>query len=193
MSLERVHLGLNEAETVRTVGDISVSVERVEGVVAEQVIGHTAYHEACHALAALLLGMDLIEASDVPGPGYGGYTLTGDFHPTMAAAAEAMGCDGTSHDLWQIAARGYDPGAAVADAQALLWGREEELRALATEIQTERTATGYELSDAKERVTEDVVEVTCTDAEGREVVERKTLRRGEVYLDIPRELPGAQH
>jgi hypothetical protein len=192
MGLERVHLGLNEAEAVRTVGDMSVSVVRVEGAVVEHAIGSTAYHEACHALAALLLGMDLIEASDVPGPGYGGYTLTGEFHPTMAAAAEAMGCDGTSHDLWQIAARGYSPDVAVAHAQALLWGREEELRALATEIQTERTATGTDLADAKGRVTEDVVEVTYTDAEGREVVERKTLRRGEVYLDIPRELPDAQ-
>lgn len=189
MGVERVSLGLGETETSAVVEGAQVAIERVGGVVVEHGVGGTAYHEACHALAAMLLDITVFEATDVPGPGYGGYTSVAEFDSTVAAAAEAMGCDGTGHDLWSIAMHGDDPDAAVASARSLLSPHMEELNAVATSIQSNRIATGDMMDTARTRVTEDLVRVTIENPDGTTRTELKTLRRGDVYLDLPREYP----
>ncbi len=189
MGLERVALGLTEAETTQMVEGAEVVVERLGGTVVEQSINGTAFHEACHAVAAMLLNITVFEATDIPGPGYGGYTSIAEFDSTVAAAAEAMGCDGTGHDMWSIAANGDDPDTAVASARALLSGQMNTLNAVATSIQENGVASGQTMAEAQGRVSEDMVEVTIKNPDGTYKTELRTLRGGELYLAIPREYP----
>ena len=189
MSLERVSLGLDEKATDAVVEGADVAIVRVGGAVVEHGVGGTAYHEACHAVAAMLLNITVFEATDIPGPGYGGYTSIAEFDSTVAAAAEAMGCDGTGHDLWSIAMQGDDPDAAVSSARSLLSGHMDELKAVATSIHGNGLASGATMDHARTRVTEDLVRVTIENPDGTTRTELKTLRRGDVYLDLPREYP----
>lgn len=188
MGFEKVNLELTERTTSKLVDGADIAVERVAGAVVENGVNSVAYHEACHALAAMLLNIAVSGATDIPGPGYLGATWVADYHPTVAAAAEAMGCDGTGHDMWTVWAMGDDPSTAVSNARALLWGREDELRAVATSIQNAGMASGTEMYEAQSRVEEDVVKVTI-EKNGETRTEYKTIRRGELYLDIPKEYP----
>ncbi len=189
MGLERVSLGLSEANSTQVVEGAEVVVERVAGTVVEGGVNGTAFHEACHALAAMLLNITVFEATDIPSGDYSGATWLAEYDPTVAAAAEAMGCDGTGHDMWTIAMMGDSPDAAVASARSLLSGHGDELNAVATSIQSAGTASGVTMDHARTRVSEDIVEVTIKNPDGTVRTEYKSLLRGELYLDIPREYP----
>ncbi len=188
MGFERVNLGLQEAETSTVVAGAEVVVRRLEGSVVDMSVNPVAFHEACHALAAMLLNITVFSATDVPSSDYLGATFLGEYNPTVAAAAEAMGCAGTGHDLWSIWVMGYDPSTEISNARALLSGHEDELNAVATAIQNSGSASGGEMAAAEARVDADVVEVTVENPEDHTVKrEYRTLRRG--MLDIPIELP----
>ncbi len=186
MGNERVRLGLRDKEEGISVGDTEVRVRRKEGAVEAGYINHTAYHEACHALAALLVGVGLHKATDQPGDGYDGATWTGGYDRVVAAAAHAMGCRGTRHDMWTVRVMGDSPTAATAAAFALLAGRVSEINAIATEIQSQRVASGTQMAHARKRVREDTVEVTVRPKNGPERVETRTLTQNVVDVVLDR-------
>ena len=189
MGLENIKLGLTDTETAKTLADgTELVVERVAGTVASEWVDPVAFHEACHALAGILLNLAVYSATDIPGPGYLGATFLGDYHPTVAAAAEAMGCAGTGHDMWSIWATGHDPQAAVSNARSLLSGHHYELKAIATAIHESGSASGSEMVDAKTRVNSDLVKVTW-EKNGVTRTEYKTLLRGSTHITPPIELP----
>jgi hypothetical protein len=189
MGVERVALGLTEDGVTKTLEGVEVVVERLGGTVVESAINGTAFHEACHSLAAMLLNITVLEATDIPSGDYSGATWVTEYDPTVVAAAEAMGCDGTGHDMWTIAANGDDPDAAVASARALLTGHMDSLNAVASSIQDHGLVSGQTMAEARTRISEDLVEVTIKNPDGTLRTELRTLRGGELYLSIPREYP----
>lgn len=184
MSLEKVGLTLTEAEKTAEIQGREVRVRRTEGSVTDWSVNSTAYHEACHTVAALLLGITVHKATDVPSAEYGGATWVDRYDPLVTAAAEARGCDGTGHDMWTIAAMGDSPSSAVSGARALLSGQDSALKAVATAIQRAGTASGTELAHAQTRTERDRVEVEIETSRGTRT-EHAELRNGEVYIDIP--------
>lgn len=184
MSLEKVDLTLTEAEKTAEVGGVEVRVRRTEGSVTDWTVNSTAYHEACHAVAALLLGITVHKATDIPSAEYGGATWVDRYDPLVTAAAEARGCDGTGHDMWTIAMMGDSPSSAVSGARALLSGQDSALKAVATAIQRAGTASGTTLAHAQTRTERDHVEVEIETSRGTRT-EHAELRNGEVYIDIP--------
>lgn len=184
MGNERVQVRHDEQCTSQYVGGAAVSVARTKGPVIE-THDQTAYHEACHALAAMILGITVHEATNIPGPGYGGYTSVARYDTTVAAAAEAMGCDGTGHDMWTVAMHGEDPSDAVASARALLSGRKNDLLAIATAIEQNGVATGSQMAEHHERLARDLVSVTVTAPDGTTTTEYRTAYDTEVQLHLP--------
>ncbi len=102
------------------------------------------YHEACHALAQLLLGKGVRYLTNIPEGDSAGHTAVDSLDPVVAAAAEAMGCVGTGHDLMMIEVLGHDVHAAIEGARRLLRGRETEILAIATMLREKRTLGGTE-------------------------------------------------
>lgn len=184
MEVERVRLGLGEAETVKNLanGD-RVRVRRKEGRVVAKNINGTARHEGWHSLAGMLVGIGVLQATDQPGPGYSGATWISEYERRVVAAPEAMGCDGTGQDLRDIEEHGDSVEAAVADARALLAGHQDELAAVATEIQKRGTASGAEMRFAKDRPRVDHVEVQVETARGE--LRDHTQRLFDNVLDVP--------
>ena len=187
MGSEKVELGLAQAVETEELSDgTKVTVRRVEGAVTDWSINGTAYHEACHAVAAILLGIPVYAATDQPGPGYGGATWVAGYDRRVAAAAEAKGCAGTGHDMWTIAMMGDSPTAAVAEAASLLSGQESQLKAVATIIQRAGMASGQQMHNASERTTVDLVEVRTENPDGTTETETRVAR--DNAIDIPIEL-----
>lgn len=187
MSLERIDFSLTNAITTKRVGGAKVSVRRLEGAVQAGSINHTAFHEACHVLAAFLVMMTVYKATDIPSADYGGATWVSDYDPRVAAAAEAMGCSGTGHDMWTVDMMGDSPTAAIVGAFALIGNRHDELNAIATEIQARGTASGSDMANAKDRVHTDVVEVTVEAKDGTTKSHIVAARANTVH--VPVELP----
>lgn len=189
MGLEQVHLRHDERFASRYVRGTAVSVTRTKGPVVETESDkhNTAYHEACHVLVAMLVGVAVHEATNIPGPGYGGYTKVSRYDTTVAAAAEAMGCSGTGHDLWSITEAGVDPNHAVRSARSLLSGRDIDLRAIATAIEQNGLVTGRDIATHHERLAHDLVSATITHPDGTTTTEYQTAHATEVQLRLPPE------
>lgn len=178
--------------------DIEVRAANDNGFeIDESIDKHdTAYHEACHALVALILGIAVIEVTNRPGPGYAGATWVAYFNAVVAAAAEAMGCDGTGSedhpgsDIHQIKESGQSVSWAVSEARRLLEGRERELLAIATIIKKRRTISGGEVHEAKKKAEEEpIFEITVTDSKtGRVKKEmREANDNGPIYIETEKE------
>ncbi len=186
MGLEAVRIGHDEGWRTSSVRGADVSVARASGAIIE-TSDDTAYHEACHVLAAVLLDITVHEATNIPGPGYGGYTSLAQYDTTVAAAAEAMGCDGTGHDMYTVEMHGGDHGTAVARARALLSGRKDDLLAIATAIEKKGTATGSQMAEHRERLARDLVLITFRLPDGTTMREYRTTQDDRVHLLIPDE------
>lgn len=183
MGLEQVRIPHEEKHSTSPVSGMLISVERVHGPVIEDTDG-TSDHEACHVLAAQELGISVDEASNVPGPGYNGYTAIAHFDPIVAAAAEAMHCDGTGHDLWSIAKAGFDPAQAVSAARSLLSGRKDELSAIATAIHRGRTVSGAQMRAHRARLDSDLVHVRHRRPDGTSATRYASTQGEHVHVPL---------
>lgn len=185
MSMETVRLRPKEK---RLINGLSVEMRVVDGFESDPFINDTAHHEACHILAAFLMGVTVHGATDKPGEGYSGATFLGSFNAIVAAAAEAMGCDGTGHDLWQIEAMGENPKTAVSSARSLLSERIQELLAIATILRKRRNISGEEAREAKDKAGEEpLLEITVTNPKtGAQRKERRGANDNEPIV-IPQE------
>jgi hypothetical protein len=183
MGYERVDLALDQAvETEELRDGTKVTVRRVEGAVTDWSVNSTAYHESCHALAAMLLGITVYAATDQPGPGYGGATWVDGYDRRVAAAAEAKGCSGTGHDMMTVAMMGDSPSGAVSEAATLLSGQDSQLLAVATAIQRRGTVSGGDMHAAHDRVQSDLIEVTTEGADGTVTTETLIANNGSVAV-----------
>lgn len=150
--------------------------------------GSTAYHEAIHAVAAILTGTGVVEASRVPGPGFRGRTKLTEFNAISFMAAHAMGCDGTGHDVAVVGWMGRDPDSAAVAARRLLANREDEIHAVASEIETKGTISGYEAELAMDGAVNPDAEVEITDPFGniRHFVAKTRRSNGHIIsIGIP--------
>ncbi len=129
--------------------------------------GSTAYHEALHAVASVLTGTGVIEASKEPGPGYLGITRLEKFNLTAFIAAHAMGCDGTGHDVAVIRMMGHDPGSAAWAARELLVRHEEEINAVASSIEANGSISGRQVEESMENAANPKIMIEVTDPTGR--------------------------
>lgn len=93
----------------------------------------------------MLLGIGVQYMTNIPEGNSAGHAVMHEFHPVVAAAPHAMGSPGGSHDLAQIKAANENVNAAIAEAQALLAGHEDEILALATRLDEIRTMGGKEM------------------------------------------------
>ncbi len=141
--------------------------------------GRTAYHEAAHAVAGI---DDLVEASNVPGPGYNGITKLSRFNPIAFMAAHAMGCDGTGHDVAVTAMMGHDPESVASAARSHLAPLAEEIHAVASLIETRRTISGYEARMAMDMVANPKVQIEIIDPKGKTGQFAEKIKKGQEYL-----------
>lgn len=195
-----------DRRTTRLDGSV-VETKKIQGPVIDETIDSTAGHEGAHTLMALLLGVEVIKATNVPGPGYEGYMQTepvGDpyKHALISAAAEAKGYDGTGagdeppgSDMWHIRQSGFEPKEVVRHARQLLSGerQEEKLAVIATQIQRKRTINGTEAKRAKKSTNEKTkVVVNMFNSEGiaeHQQVVTTPHRATLVASELPRETP----
>ena len=150
-----------------------VEVTQIDGAEIADELDSTAEHEAFHVLAGFERGVGVIKATNVPGPGYGGYAQFTSFDSVVAAAPHAFGCDGTGHDLQQIEENGDSVSASLKVARALLSSKTRHMAAIATVIQNERVASGSQMKEAKEKVEEgSTVQVEVTSTDGKRTTKR---------------------
>lgn len=143
-------------------------------------------HEAWHALAALLLGVGVKGVTVIPGTGYEGATFLDGYNPLVFAAAHAMHCDGTGHDLSVIHMAEGQTGEAVGQARALLSGEKNKRRAkaIATLLKRRKSIGGGEAwavfheINKKDRDGE-LYFVRVIRPDGTEVTEEKRAKTGE--------------
>ena len=104
------------------------------------VPGSVAIHEAQHIVA----GSSTKRATITPGPGYLGMTEFNKFSPIGAIAPYAFGSEGAGYDVWLLRQLGYDIGSLARVARRRLYGREDEIYAVASLLQERRTISGHE-------------------------------------------------
>ncbi len=184
MILEHAPVGVTEQKKLK--GGETITITKVRGPEIAETIDPVALHEACHTLAALVLGIPVHRVSTVPGPGYLGVTELGAFNPVVAAAAAAWGCDGAGDedspgsDIWQIKHSGEGISSALSRARHILDARRIELYTIASAIQRSRTISGSEAAHAKREAEHGtLLEVRLRRADGRETTVRRTVRPHE--------------
>lgn len=165
-----------------------VEAKTIDGPEIDRELNSTAEHEAFHVAAGLFRGVGVIMATNIPGPGYGGFAQFTSFDSVVAAAPEAFGCGGTGMDLQMIEENGDSVQGAVAAARALLHDRWKHVAAIATAIQRKRVISGAEARSVKQRVDDgSTVEVKITKASGQvERREKHFIRDDRVQVPIDR-------
>jgi len=116
---------------------------------ARKIPGNTASHESKHATVAYFNGTGVESVTIIPGPGYLGLTKLARFDAAAAAAADADGHSGTSHDLAIIGFAGHDASSARSAARSVMDSNRDVIEDVA--IKLEENGTIYE-SDIKESV-----------------------------------------
>jgi hypothetical protein len=164
-------------------GESQIDVRKIQGATIDPNISplETAHHEAAHVVMAFLVGITVIEATDKPGPGYGGYTLTTGSASAyksalVFAAAEAQGSKGTGKenespgsDMWWIRALGFEPSEMVSRARNMLSNEKNQSKilAVATKIRNKRFISGSEAEKvAEDAEKETVIALTVYDEFG---------------------------
>lgn len=140
-------LGLGASHTLKD-GTI-VNVRKVEG--KRKIPGSTAQHEAAHVVAA----GEIVHATIIPSGDALGTTQPVRMTAAAAAAADAMGYDGTGWDMFLTEHfLGVDAGTARSAARAALSGKQEEMWEVATILQEQKTIGQPEVRQAWQNVYE---------------------------------------
>ena len=146
----------------------------------------TSYHEATHAVAAILTGSKVLEASRIPGPGYSGITRLDGFNGVAFMAAHAMGCDGTGHDVAVVEWLGHNPDSLAWVARSVLAGRDEEIDAVASAIQARGTISGDEAEEAMDKILNHEIKVEIINPFGEQRHYVTKVREGKGFIiEIP--------
>lgn len=129
----------------------------------------TEFHEATHAVAAVLNNTEVIEVTNVAGPGYYGMTRLGRADAIAAVAAHAMGCNGTGHDLMIVHHMGHEASSASYAARSLLSGREKEIYSVATLLAQRRSISGEEVKYAMQKAVNPDAHIFASGPKGERV------------------------
>lgn len=108
-----------------------------------------AKHEAAHVVAA----GEIVMATIIPSGDALGRTQPVKMTAAAAAAAEALGHDGTGYDMYLTEhILGVDPGVAKSAARSALSGRDEEIYEVATLLEERGTIGQSDVKEAKQNV-----------------------------------------
>ena len=141
--------------------------------------GSTSLHETYHAVAAILTGTEVEDASSEPGPGFLGRTRLKAFNGIAFVAAHAMGCDGTGHDLGVLEYKKHNIGGLAEAARKVLRDREDEIHAVAVTIEEEGTVSGDRIKKVMDEAGKSEVEITVVGPNGQERNYVSKVRKGE--------------
>lgn len=159
----------------------SVTIKQLNPV-DRTIPGSTARHEALHTVAAILNNTHVKEASKIPGPGYLGRTILGQFDGLSFVAAHAFGCSGTGHDRAVLVMLGHSPEVLASSARSLLSGHEDEIQAVSSLIESKGTISGYEAKDAMGRAANPEVDIYLFGPEGEKRHFVTRVRKSEGYI-----------
>jgi len=136
------------ASATRTFEDGTiVGARKVE--VKRPIPGFVAIHESAHVVAA----GKIVSATIIPSGDALGTTQPVEMTAAAAAAAEALGCSGTGHDMFITEhVLGVDPSAAKSAARSVLSGKSEEMYEVATLLQERGTIGQADVEEARENV-----------------------------------------
>lgn len=149
---------------------------------------NTAKHEALHIVAS---NCDIIEATIIPDGDSLGKTIPRRMTAAGAAAAHAMGYDGTGHDMQVAAFLGYTQASADALAHNALLGKQEEVEEIAIALEENGSIGQSHVDEALRRVDDrkkgnHLVLVTRRDRNGRE--DTMEARSDHQIVMVPGEL-----
>jgi hypothetical protein len=186
--VERLGIG----STRKFENGFSVSVRKIE--CPRQIPGSVAKHEAAHVIAS----RKIISATIIPSGNALGTTVPEKMTPAAAAAADALGYDGTGWDmhLCEHYLR-VSPGIARAAAKKELSGQEEEMFEVASILEERKTIGQKEVEEARENVRRKrrgihVVEVQIFSPQGNVRSFNAESFKGEVsIIDLIETLPKA--
>ena len=181
------------ASAIRTFEDgTAVSVRKVE--VKRPIPGPVAEHESAHVVAA----GKIVSATIIPSGDALGTTQPVKMTAQAAAAAEALGCSGTGHDMFITEhVLGVDPSVAKSAARSALSGKSEEMYEVATLLQERSTIGQADVEEARENVKKRnqgifPVEVEIIAPDGRRQSITAKSFRGEISIaDLSKLLPKA--
>ena len=173
-------------------GGTTVSARKVE--IKRPIPGSVAKHESAHVVAA----GKIVSATIIPSGDALGTTQPVKMTAQAAAAAEALGCSGTGHDMF-IAEHvlGVDPNVAKSAARSALSGKSEEMYEVATLLQERRTIGQSDVEEARQNVKDRnkgifpvEVEIITPDARRRSIIAKSF--HGEISIaDLSKLLPKA--
>src|SRR3989344_3284954 len=128
-------------------GGTTVSARKVE--IKRPIPGSVAKHESAHVVAA----GKIVSATIIPSGDALGTTQPVKMTAQAAAAAEALGCSGTGHDMFITEyVLGVDPGVAKSAARSALSGKSEEMYEVATLLQERSTIGQSDVEEARQNV-----------------------------------------
>src|SRR3989344_4934781 len=136
------------ASATRTFEDGTiVGARKVE--VKRPIPGFVAIHESAHVVAA----GKIVSATIIPSGDALGTTQPVKMTAAAAAAAEALGCNGTGHDMFITEhVLVVDPSVAKSAARSALSGKSEEMYEVATLLQERSTIGQADVEEARENV-----------------------------------------
>lgn len=152
------------------------------------VPGSTAYHEAVHAVAAILTGSHVREATNIAGDGYLGKTEIDGFNAIAFAAAHAKGCGGTGHDLAVLRILGHDPSSLAWAARNVLSGHDDEIYAVSSLIEERGRISGFEAKEAMKKASDPEADVELISPNGQSYHFTSKIRGNPQYY-IPVRIP----
>ncbi|MBV9349683.1 MAG: hypothetical protein JO026_02940 [Patescibacteria group bacterium] len=191
---EKMRISAESAEELLFPDGTRVTGRYLDSLPINRKPSATSLHEARHAFAAYLLGIDVYYLTNIPEGNSLGHTLLAGFHPVVAAAPDALGSPGGSSDLRKVDASGHSIEGARAEARELLAGYEEEIFALATALDMRNTLGGSEMVAIAREIDAEKKEgkwmlITITSPDGKtETLKQRGKSNIEVPLHIPQEV-----
>ena len=142
-------LNVTGTSTVIKTLESGTIVRARSGEARRSIPGPVAKHEAAHVVAA----GKIVSATIIPSGDALGTTQPVKMTAAAAAAAEALGCNGTGHDMFITEhVLGVDPSVAKSAARSALSGKSEEMYEVATLLQERRTIGQSDVDEARQNV-----------------------------------------
>ncbi|OGM11861.1 hypothetical protein A2Z22_01410 [Candidatus Woesebacteria bacterium RBG_16_34_12] len=142
-------LKISGPEPVRKTLENGISIFAKKIITPRPIPGSVAEHEAAHVVAA----GEIISASIIPTGDALGTTRPVKMTAVAAAAAAALGYDGTGWDLFLTEyVLGVDPNSAKEAARSVLSGKGEEIEEVATLLQERGTIDQTDVNEAEQNI-----------------------------------------
>ena len=185
-------LNVTGTSTVIKTLESGTIVRARSGEARRSIPGPVAKHEAAHVVAA----GKIVSATIIPSGDALGTTQPVKMTAQAAAAAEALGCSGTGHDMFITEhVLGVGPSVAKSAARSALSGKSEEMYEVATLLQERRTIGQSDVDEARQNVKDRnqgifpiVVEIIIPDGRTRSITAKSF--HGEISIaDLSKSLP----